>query len=177
MAIGVSHSDLPRCLPHPPKEVAATDHLLIDDTTVVTMNPKREVLDHASVVIAGERIAEVGAADALRLKYPGASVVPGRGKVVLPGLINCHTHLSMSLQKGTTLAVADGLYRVMWPVERALTAEDCYVGALAGAAEVRNRCQVLGKGGGYMLAPLHYVQNDTPLENVLAMYRTPRGST
>ena len=112
-----------------------TEHLLIDDTTIVTMNPAREVLDHASVAIAGERIAEVGAADALRHKYPKATVISGRGKVVLPGLVNCHTHLSMSLQKGTTLAVADGLYRVMWPVERALTAEDCYVGAPAGAVE------------------------------------------
>ncbi len=111
------------------------NQLLIDDTTIVTMNPTREILEHASVAVAGERIAEVGTADALRAKYPDATVVPGRGKVLLPGLINCHTHLSMSLQKGTTLAVADGLYRVMWPVERALTAEDCYVGALAGAAE------------------------------------------
>jgi hypothetical protein len=42
-----------------------SDHLLIDDTTVVTMNPAREVLDHASVAISGERIAEVGAAVAL----------------------------------------------------------------------------------------------------------------
>ncbi len=43
-------------------------------------------------------------------------------------------------------------------------------------AEVRNRCQVLGKGGGYILAPSHYMQNDIPLENVLAMYRAPRSA-
>ena len=110
-----------RSNPHPPEEVAVTEHLLIDDATIVT--------------IAGERIAEVGEADALRQKYPQATLISGRGKVLPPGLINCHTHLSMSLQKGTTLAVADGLYRVMWPVERALTAKDCCVGALAGAAE------------------------------------------
>ena len=47
-----------------------SEHLLSDDTTVVTMNPAREVLDHASVAIAGERIAEAGAADALRLGIP-----------------------------------------------------------------------------------------------------------
>ena len=41
------------------------EHLLIDDTTVVTMNPAREVLDHAGVASAGERIVEVGAADAV----------------------------------------------------------------------------------------------------------------
>ena len=47
-----------------------SDHLLIDDATVVTMNPAREVLEHVSVAIAGERIAEVGAADALPLGIP-----------------------------------------------------------------------------------------------------------
>jgi len=44
------------------------------------------------------------------------------------------------------------------------------------AAEVYSRCQVLGKGGGYILAPSHYIQNDTPTENILAMYRTSRDS-
>jgi uroporphyrinogen decarboxylase len=42
------------------------------------------------------------------------------------------------------------------------------------SAEVRSRCQVLGTGGGYILAPSHYIQNDTPTPNILAMYRTPR---
>ena len=44
----------------------------------------------------------------------------------------------------------------------------------AVADEVRSRCEVLGAGGGYILAPSHYIQNDTPTENILAMYRTPR---
>jgi len=41
-------------------------------------------------------------------------------------------------------------------------------------AEVRQRCTVLGRGGGYILSASHYIQNDTPTENILAMYRTPR---
>ncbi len=40
--------------------------------------------------------------------------------------------------------------------------------------EVRERCSVLGRGGGYILAPAHYIQNDVPTENILAMYGTPR---
>jgi uroporphyrinogen decarboxylase len=40
--------------------------------------------------------------------------------------------------------------------------------------EVRQRVQVLGRGGGYILSAAHYIQNDTPTENILAMYRTPR---
>jgi uroporphyrinogen decarboxylase len=41
-------------------------------------------------------------------------------------------------------------------------------------AEVRERCEVLGKGGGYICAPAHYIQADTPLENIVALYTAPR---
>ena len=110
-------------------------NMLIDNTTIVTMNGQRDILTNGSIVISDERIVAVGQAEALRTKYPQADRIDGRGKVVLPGLINCHTHISMSLQKGVTLAVPDGLYRIMWPVEKLLTADDCYNGALIGGAE------------------------------------------
>jgi uroporphyrinogen decarboxylase len=42
------------------------------------------------------------------------------------------------------------------------------------SAEVSQRMEVLGRGGGYILSAAHYIQNDTPTENILAMYRTPR---
>ena len=109
--------------------------LLIEDTTIVTMNAQREVATGASLAIEGDRIAAIGPTAEVRARFPDAEAIDGRGKVLLPGLINCHTHISMSLQRGTTLAVPEGLYRVMWPVERSLTAEDCYVGALLGGAE------------------------------------------
>ncbi len=41
-------------------------------------------------------------------------------------------------------------------------------------AEVRERCRLLGRGGGYVAASAHYIQADTPLENIIAMYTTPR---
>ena len=41
-------------------------------------------------------------------------------------------------------------------------------------AEVRDRCHVLGRGGGYICASAHYIQADTPIENIIAMYTAPR---
>ena len=41
-------------------------------------------------------------------------------------------------------------------------------------AEVRRRCNILGKGGGYVLAPAHYIQNDVPMDNILALYSASR---
>ena len=108
---------------------------LIEHTTVVTMNAEKEILHDASIAIQDAHIAAIGKTDDLRKAYPDAKRVDGRGKVALPGLINAHTHIPMSLQKGVTLAIPDGLYRVMWPVEKNLTAEDVFIGALAGGAE------------------------------------------
>jgi uroporphyrinogen decarboxylase len=41
-------------------------------------------------------------------------------------------------------------------------------------AEVRARCELLGRGGGYICTSAHYIQADTPLENIVAMYTAPR---
>jgi uroporphyrinogen decarboxylase len=41
-------------------------------------------------------------------------------------------------------------------------------------AEVRERCAILGQGGGYICTSAHYLQADTPLENVVALYTTGR---
>jgi uroporphyrinogen decarboxylase len=41
-------------------------------------------------------------------------------------------------------------------------------------AEVRERCRVLGRGGGYICTSAHHIQADTPLENIIALYTTPR---
>jgi uroporphyrinogen decarboxylase len=41
-------------------------------------------------------------------------------------------------------------------------------------AEVRDRCRVLGRDGGYICTSAHYLQADTPLENIVAMYTAPR---
>lgn len=112
-----------------------TSEILIEHATIVTMNPAREILYNASLAISGSRIAALGLAEELRAHFPQAQRIDASGKVALPGLINCHTHIPMSLQKSLTLAVPEGLYRVMWPVEKNLTPEDVYIGALAGGAE------------------------------------------
>jgi uroporphyrinogen decarboxylase len=41
--------------------------------------------------------------------------------------------------------------------------------------EVRARCRVLGPGGGYICTTAHYIQNDSPVENIIALYTAPRG--
>jgi 5-methylthioadenosine/S-adenosylhomocysteine deaminase len=111
------------------------EHILLENATIVTMNSEREILTNTSLVISNEKIAAIGEPKTLREQHQSAESIDCRGKVILPGFINAHTHVALSLQKGVSMAVPDGLYRVMWPIERSLTPEDCYIGALAGGAE------------------------------------------
>jgi cytosine/adenosine deaminase-related metal-dependent hydrolase len=66
-------------------------------TTVVTVNAVQE---DVGLAIDGDKIAAIGPTDALLQTRPTADVYDGRGKALLPGLINCHAHLAATLERG-----------------------------------------------------------------------------
>ena len=66
-------------------------------TTVVNVDA---VQNDVALAIEGDRIAAIGPTDAVLARYPNADVYDGRGKALLPGLINCHMHLAATLQRG-----------------------------------------------------------------------------
>ena len=53
-----------------------------------------------ALAVDGDKIAAIGATDAIVKTYPNAEIYDGRGKVLLPGLINCHAHLAATLERG-----------------------------------------------------------------------------
>ena len=57
---------------------------LIENGTVMTMDPQRRVLDNASVAIHGGKIAEIGPAEELRKKYSAKKTINARRRVVMP---------------------------------------------------------------------------------------------
>ena len=101
---------------------------------VVTQDRKRDVLRDASIFIQDGEIKEIGR----DLKSPADSEIDGRGGIALPGLINAHTHLSMTMFRGYAddLLLQDWLQKKIWPLEAKLTGEACYYGALLGSAEM-----------------------------------------
>jgi 5-methylthioadenosine/S-adenosylhomocysteine deaminase len=64
--------------------------------------------------------------------------IDASGQIALPGLINAHTHLSMTLFRGYAddMQLQEWLQKKIWPLEAKLSGEDCYYGALLGAAEM-----------------------------------------
>ena len=73
---------------------------LIRDSTVVTGDSNRLILYKSALFIEDDIIQDIGQTDLLEEKYPSATIIEGEGKVIFPGLINCHTHLLATADKG-----------------------------------------------------------------------------
>lgn len=104
--------------------------LVVKDGLVVTQNPRREIL-RADVLIEHGRIAALGE----HLK--GDEVLDAKGCAVIPGLINVHTHVSMTLMRGLAdyLLLEQFLER-MFAIDARRTREDVRAGAMLGCVEM-----------------------------------------
>ena len=74
--------------------------LVIHNTTVVTADAGRRVLFDAALAVDGDRIVAVGPTDEVLAAHPGAEHIDGRGKAVMPGFANCHTHFTLTISRG-----------------------------------------------------------------------------
>lgn len=114
---------------------------LLINGTVLTMNPDREVLRPGFIVIDDERITEVGPWPAAgreeALLASASRVIDAKGKAVIPGLINGHTHLFQTFLRGVSddYPLSDWLREVIWPGSIAMEEEDFYLAALIGCIE------------------------------------------
>src|SRR5262245_24010634 len=84
--------------------------LLITGGTVVTMNGTNAVIENGAVAVSGDQIVAVGSASEIDAKYTHARRIDARGQIVLPGLINTHTHAPMVLYRG----LADDMALMDW---------------------------------------------------------------
>ena len=93
--------------------------IILRGGTVLTMNATRDVLTPGSVAIHGRDIVAVGEVAAIDAAYEAASVIDCADHLVLPGLVNAHTHLPMALLRGLAddLRPTSGCGYIM-PVER-----------------------------------------------------------
>lgn len=73
---------------------------MIHHTMVVTADDACAVHDDAAIVIEADRIIAIGPSAELLTRYPTAERIDGRGKAVMPGFANTHTHLAMTLARG-----------------------------------------------------------------------------
>src|SRR6266853_3392668 len=100
--------------------------LIVRGGTVVTMDGSRRVIENGGVAIKGGRIVAVDSTAAIDRNYAAREVVNASGKVVIPGLINGHTHVPMTLFRGLAddLDLQEWLTKDSFPAEAKNVTED-----------------------------------------------------
>jgi cytosine/adenosine deaminase-related metal-dependent hydrolase len=68
--------------------------------TIVTVNPERDVFLDGAILVHGDRIADIGKAEALLQKHHDEKRVDLTGRIIIPGLISTHMHTAQTLLRG-----------------------------------------------------------------------------
>ena len=111
--------------------------ILISNGTVLTMNAAGNIIPNAAVAIKGDRIVAVGPMKDFAV-CRASRTIDAQGGIILPGLVNTHTHAAMTCFRG----LADDLPLMAWlndhifPAEARLTPEMVYAGTLLACAEM-----------------------------------------
>jgi len=110
-------------------------NLLIKDVALLPMDGENGIVNGTNIYIKGNRIAHIGE---VREDIKVDRVIDGSKKLAMPGLINAHTHIGMSLFRNYAddLPLHDWLTKKIWPLEAKLTAEDVYWGSLLSMVEM-----------------------------------------
>jgi len=120
-------------------------HLLVGNGRLITHDGRQPFLDNGCVAIRDGLIVAVGPTAQLQAAHPGAKFIDAQGRVIMPGLINTHTHLYSAFARGMALKddapgnFSQILERLWWRLDKALTLDDVYWSAMVGMiACIRN---------------------------------------
>ncbi|MDH3402099.1 MAG: amidohydrolase [Acidobacteriota bacterium] len=110
--------------------------LLIVNGHLVTMDGEFRVIEDGTVAVEGSRIVGVGGPELAGL-FAAEETIDAGGDLVMPGMVNTHTHASMTIFRGLGDDVPDRLRRFIFPLEAAVVdADHVFKGALLGAVEM-----------------------------------------
>ena len=130
--------------------------VLVSGGTVVTMDASAMVIPDGAVAINGSAIVGVGSRQDLEGRYRPSRTIDARGQIILPGLINTHTHAPMVLYRGLAddLALMDWLTKYIFPAEKAtVSPEFVRVGTRLAALEMI-------ESGTTTFADMYYFEDD-----------------
>jgi len=112
--------------------------ILITGAQIITLDPQRRIFSRGTVAIQGQEIAAVGPMEEMARKYSARQVIDASGKIIIPGLINCHMHLPQVLMRGVSdnVDVMGILTDYIWPIQGNYSQEDALLSARLGLLEM-----------------------------------------
>src|SRR5271165_4478688 len=147
--------------------------LVVSGGTIVTMDGGRAILKDGSVAVNGDTIVAVGPRGEIEARFEGRKTVDASGYLVLPGFINGHTHVPMTLFRGLhdDVTLQDWLYKYIFPAEAKNVNEEFvrWGTRLAAAEQIR--------AGVTTFADMYYFEDAVAEETKAAGMRGVLGET
>jgi 5-methylthioadenosine/S-adenosylhomocysteine deaminase len=156
-----------------PTQRARRVDLIVSGGTVVTMDASRRVIEDGAVAVEGGRIVAVGGRAEIARRYAPRDVIDARGRAVIPGLVNGHTHVPMTLFRGIAddLDLNEWLTKYIFPAEaKNVNEEFVRAGAQLGLAEMI-------RGGTTTYCDMYYFEDAIAEETERAGVRGLLGET
>src|ERR1044071_5329557 len=147
--------------------------LIVHNGTVVTMDGSRRVIENGAVAVDGSDIVAVDTDAAIRKQVQSAEMLDAGGPVIMPGLVNTHTHAQMVLFRGLAddLALQEWLNKYIFPAEgKMVSPEFVRVGTRLAALEMI-------ESGTTTFVDMYYFEEEIAKETKAAGLRGVLGQT
>jgi len=147
--------------------------LLVLGGTIVTMDSGRRIIEDGGIAVTGGRIIAIGPRPEIEKSYSSRQTLSAAGKLIIPGLINGHTHIPMVLFRGLAddLDLQDWLRKYIFPAEAKNVTEDFVrAGTRLGLAEMI-------RGGTTTYCDMYYFEDAIADETAKAGVRGVLGET
>ncbi|MHA1692978.1 MAG: amidohydrolase family protein [Candidatus Heimdallarchaeaceae archaeon] len=111
---------------------------IIEADYLITSNPSDSILKDAAILVVDSEIAAIGTKKEIHKDYSASQIISGENKILMPGLVNTHSHSVQTLLRGKAddLALLDWLEKVVIPGESNFSADDVHTSSLLGFAEM-----------------------------------------
>jgi 5-methylthioadenosine/S-adenosylhomocysteine deaminase len=147
--------------------------LVIHNGTVVTVDGSKRVIENGAVAVDGPDIVAVDTDEAIRRQFRGTDTLDAAGQVIMPGLVNTHTHAPMVLFRGLAddLALMEWLNKYIFPAEaKMVSPEFVRLGTRLAALEMI-------ESGTTTFADMYYFEEEVAKETKAAGLRGVLGQT
>lgn len=111
---------------------------IIINVSVITMNKNKDIIENGVVAFLDNKIIYVGDSfKEVTKNYKDFTIIDGNNGILIPGMVNCHTHISMVVFRSLADDYKDRLKRYLFPLEKVLVDEKLtYIGAKYGICEM-----------------------------------------
>lgn len=110
--------------------------ILLKNGIILTMNNDKEIINNGVIAIKNNKIIDIGGKE-IENKYFAKKIIDANEGIIMPGMINTHTHASMSVFRSLADDVPDRLPRYIFPLEKKMVSREMvYIGAIHGSIEM-----------------------------------------